>query len=192
MQDEIWRELARAKYLQWEVEAVGRAHEYDAMEVKLRAAAGVGVTGDASENSGNGNSCPRVVQNACGSFESAETETEMDGGGDGGSRGVKRDDVEMDGEDSVMDLTEEDDDDKGTVGSVSRGNGGGGDSRRVGDVNGGALGGARAGVHHGQSVIRGGGGGGGGGGLCAADWETLEQMLKAGASLGVKGQEFGV
>lgn len=36
MQDEIWRELARAKYLEWEVGAAERAARVDAVEAKLR------------------------------------------------------------------------------------------------------------------------------------------------------------
>jgi hypothetical protein len=35
MQDEIWRELARAKYLEWEVGAAERAARVDAVEAKL-------------------------------------------------------------------------------------------------------------------------------------------------------------
>ena len=36
MQDEIWRELARAKYLEWELGAAERAARVDAVETKLR------------------------------------------------------------------------------------------------------------------------------------------------------------
>jgi STIP1 family protein 1 len=36
IQDEIWRELARAKYLQWELDAAERARRFDAVERKLR------------------------------------------------------------------------------------------------------------------------------------------------------------
>ena len=35
MQDEIWRELARAKYLEWELLAAERARRWDALEAKL-------------------------------------------------------------------------------------------------------------------------------------------------------------
>lgn len=35
IQDEIWRELARAKYLQWEIDAAARASKVDAVEAKL-------------------------------------------------------------------------------------------------------------------------------------------------------------
>jgi hypothetical protein len=48
MQDEIWRELARAKYLEWELHAAARATRYQNAERKLRAACGVAGTATTS------------------------------------------------------------------------------------------------------------------------------------------------
>ena len=76
MQDEIWRELARAKYLEWELEATERSARYAAIEAKLRA-----VTRLASDVNGEADAC-----------------------------GSKRNRMDVDlTEDSVMDLTGDDD-----------------------------------------------------------------------------------
>ena len=62
--------------------------------------------------------------------------------------------VDVDGDNSVMDLTGEGKDDDGDDSPTTSGGGSGSGS-----------------------------GGGSGGGLCAADWETLEHMLEAGMTV---------
>ena len=57
IQDEIWRELARAKYLEWEVLSKERKQRYDALEAKLMLLAGgvaAGGSGAAAPHAGSG------------------------------------------------------------------------------------------------------------------------------------------
>jgi len=85
MQDEIWRELARAKYLEWELLAAERARRWDALEAKL---------GPAMAEGGGG--------------------VEGEGGGaDEGAERIEDDRMDVDDDEkAVVDLTRADDDDE--------------------------------------------------------------------------------
>ena len=83
MQDEIWRELARAKYLEWELLAAERARRWDALEAKL---------GPAMEEGGGGVEGERV-------------------GVDEGAERIEDDRMDVDDDDAVVDLTRADDED---------------------------------------------------------------------------------
>ena len=83
MQDEIWRELARAKYLEWELLAAERARRWDALEAKLGPAMEEGAGGVDGEG----------------------------GGADEGAERIEDDRMDVDDDDAVVDLTRADDED---------------------------------------------------------------------------------
>jgi hypothetical protein len=86
MQDEIWRELARAKYLEWELHAAARATRYQNAERKLRAACGVAGTATTSGGGiGGGADYMDLTMEDADPFEAAWRDAKGAGGSRSGS-----------------------------------------------------------------------------------------------------------